>query len=189
PDLGKIHEGRGCQSIDVMTTEEDSVIKTSSSPSSLPSVETRLNETRLNRFNARARRIGWHEALQEECEQIGEKGSWYYRYVTDPARASFLELLGCRSEHTVLEVGSNAGQITVALARRVKAVCGLDVEPAYLRFTATRCEQEGLTNVQLTCGGDTCVLPFAADRFDFVILNLVFEWCGSKDTTRSLIES
>jgi SAM-dependent methyltransferase len=165
------------------------VTEPSSAPRSLPSVETRPNEARLNRLNTRARRIGWQEALQEEFEEIGGKDSWYYRYVMDPSRASFLELLGCRSEHTVLEVGSNAGQITVALARRVKAVYGLDVELAYLRFTAMRCQHEGLTNVQLACGGDTCVLPFAEDRFDFVILNLVFEWCGSRDTGRSLIES
>ena len=187
--MGELHEGRGYRSIDVMTTEDDSVTATSSSPPSLTSAETRENEARLDRFNARARRIGWQEALQEECDQIGGKGSWYYRYVADPSRASFLELLGCRPEQTVLEVGSNAGQITVALAKRVKAVYGIDVELPYLRFAAVRCEQEGLTNVRLACGGDTCVLPFAENRFDFVILNLVFEWCGSRDTGRSLIES
>jgi SAM-dependent methyltransferase len=162
--------------MDVMTTDDTPA-------------ETLPNEARLTRLNARARRIGWQDALREECEQIGGKDSWHYRYVTDPSRASFLELLECHSEHTVLEVGSNAGQITVALARRVKAVYGLDVELAYLKFTAMRCEQEGLTNVRLACGGETCVLPFAEDRFDFVILNLVFEWCGSRDHGRSLIES
>ena len=63
------------------------------SPGTVPSAEALPNAARLSRLNARARRIGWQDALREECEHIGGKDSWHYRYVTDPSRASFVELL------------------------------------------------------------------------------------------------
>jgi SAM-dependent methyltransferase len=143
----------------------------------------------LDELTAEARRIGWHAAFRVQCERLWGKNSSAYRYVADPARSSFLDLLDLGPQHAVLEVGTNAGQITEPLARRVGKVNGLDIVPVHLKFAAARCALQGLTNVELASGGDNCLLPFRDGYFDRVILNLVFEWVGSRNKSLTLIES
>jgi SAM-dependent methyltransferase len=143
----------------------------------------------LDELAQEARRTGWHAAFKAQCESLWGQDSSPYRYLADPARSSFLDLLDLGPEHTVLEVGTNAGQITEPLARRVGKLHGLDIVPAYLKFTGARCALQGVTNVELASGGDNCLLPFSEGYFDFVILNLVFEWVGSRNKPLTLIES
>jgi len=81
-----------------------------------------------------------------------------------------------------LEIGPGLGQFTANIARRVAKVHALEVVPGQARFTLERCRQEGADNVEAACGSDDCLLPYGDEMFDVVILNLVFEWCGSRDT-------
>lgn len=129
---------------------------------------------RLERLNRTAAALGWQQALK-----AAEGGERSQAYVSDPRRSAYLDLLPLAGA-AVLEIGASLGQHTAILARRARYVCALEVVPGQAEFIRTRCEQEGLTNVNVACGGDDCRLPYGSDLFDVVVLNLVFEWCGAR---------
>jgi SAM-dependent methyltransferase len=122
-------------------------------------------------------RDGWRSALN----QYFRSDPGVIRYVTDPARSRFVELLPLTRESTILELGSSHGQITTVLAQRAGFVHGLELDPAQAEFAAFRCRQEGHSHVSITCGGGDCLLPYADKTFDGVVINLVMEWCVAKD--------
>jgi ubiquinone/menaquinone biosynthesis C-methylase UbiE len=130
----------------------------------------------LERLNRLARENGWRPALRA----VYGDNDGFIRYVTDAERASFIELLPLTPDTDVLEIGPGLGQFTALLARRAKSVCALEVVAGQAEFAAERCRQEGMTNVHLAVGGDDCRLPYGDTTFDLVVLNLVFEWCGSR---------
>ena len=146
-----------------------------------PSIESEELRAKLERLNEAATRVGWQAALEEIYESTA--------YMTSETRLKFLELLPLTEESTILEIGAQHGQITRALARRVGFVHSLEVVPGFAQFAAEWCRQEGLTNVAVACGVDDCRLPFEDASFDGVVLNLVLEWCGSRDPSTPLEES
>lgn len=130
-----------------------------------------------DRLNAIASRDGWRRAL---VEVFGPDPA-ASQYATDPSRARFVELLPLTPESTVLELGSNLGQITCALAKRAGHVEGLEVAADQAQFAATRCLQEGHSHVSVRAGGGDCRLPYGDESFDGVVINLVLEWCAGAD--------
>ena len=145
-----------------------------------PQVETEERQRELDRLNEIADRDGWRPAV---LEILGSDS-----YVADPLRHKFLELLPLDKADTILEVVVQHGQITVQLAQ-VGFAHALEVVPGLARFAAARCMQEGLTNVEVGCGVDDCRLPYESGKFDGVVLNIVFEWCGSRDPSTDHVES
>jgi len=131
---------------------------------------------RLERLNQLTRTKGWRAALDE----VFADDAILVRYVTQPERKAFLHLLPITPQVDVLEIGPGMGQFTATLGRMAKSVCALEVVPGQAEFVAERCRQEGLSNVQVSIGGDDCRLPYADASFDVVVLSLVFEWCGSR---------
>jgi SAM-dependent methyltransferase len=131
----------------------------------------------LRRLNEMASSLGWREALAE----VYGNGSDLFRYVTDPKRLKFLDLLPLDAGSIVLEVGTGLGQITAGLAARAGMVFGLEVVPEQAEFVVCRCRQEGRNNVEMACGGDDCRLPYRDGSFDVVVANLVFEWCATRE--------
>jgi SAM-dependent methyltransferase len=147
-------------------------------------VESVEDAAQMERLNERARQTNWRAALAE----IYGADSGTYHYVTDSKRATWLDRLPMDSQTSVLEIGSSLGQITPLLAAQAKDVCALEVVSGQALFTAERCRQEGFQNVSVACGGDDCRLPYAADSFGLVVVNLVFEWCASRDSDEAPIE-
>jgi SAM-dependent methyltransferase len=145
------------------------------------SAEDDKTRAELDRLNALTGDKGWLEALHTVYERNPE----LVRYVTDPKRARFLDLLPLGPESQVLEIGPGLGQFTPLLAKRAKSVACLEVVEGQARFVAERCRQSGVDNVTVACGGDDCWLPHGDRSFSLVVLNLVFEWCGTRDSERS----
>ena len=133
---------------------------------------------RLEQLNLLAESMNWKEAL----ESVYRSNSGFVDYVANSERAKFIELLPLTQKSDVLEIGPGLGQFTAMLATRVRSVCALEVVEGQARFAATRCRQEGIKNVQFAVGGDDCRLPYNDGSFDVVVLNLVFEWCGSRSS-------
>jgi SAM-dependent methyltransferase len=135
-------------------------------------------ETELSRYTDENKAIelaktgGWRSAIEAVF------GPDVIAYSTDPARSKFLDLLPLSKSITALEIGVGLGQHTAELASRVKRLDTLEIRLVNAIFTKIRCEQEGITNVTFTCGGDDCRLPFPDASYDVVVLNLVLEWCG-----------
>ena len=132
---------------------------------------------RLDRLNELAADHGWHGALRA----VYADDPRLIAYVTDSSRSLFLDLLPIDGATDVLEIGPGLGQFTPLLAKRAKSVACLEVVEGQARFVAERCRQSGVDNVAVACGGDDCRLPYGDRKFDVVVLNLVFEWCGTRD--------
>lgn len=140
--------------------------------------ESAEERERLDRLNHLADEAGAVAALR----QVYGEASAMVRYVTDPGRAKFIELLPLTPQMHLLEIGPGLGQFTPMLAERVGQVAAIEVVEGQARFVRRRCEQAGRDNVAVACGGDDCRLPYADAMFDGVVLNLVLEWCGSRST-------
>jgi ubiquinone/menaquinone biosynthesis C-methylase UbiE len=118
-------------------------------------------------LNIIAREHGWRHAAQRHAETEGAPA---YAYICDEARADFQFLLSLPENARGLDVGSEWGTVSIALARRVAEVVALDTDPNLLQFVMTRARQEGLSNVHPICA-DLTELPFVDEYFDLVILN------------------
>lgn len=140
-------------------------------------VEDKQTHNTLVRLNRIAKEKNWHDALLE----VYGAESGMLRYVTERKRALFLDLLALSKESVVLEIGPGLGQFTPLIAKRVKRVYGLEVVAGQAEFAFERCRQEGANNVQIACGGDDCRLPYPDCTMDVVIMNLVFEWCSTRN--------
>jgi SAM-dependent methyltransferase len=121
-----------------------------------------------------AKAKGWRHALETQWD--GPMVS----YSGDRKRWKTFEPVPLTGNATVLEVGIGFGQHTGEIASRVAHLDALEVKLVNAMFAKTRCEQENIRNVTFTCGGDDCLLPFEDNRYDVVLFNLVFEWCGSE---------
>ena len=141
-----------------------------------PAAEDELTATRLERLNRLTREKGWQAGLRT----VYSDSAALVSYVTDGARASFIDLLPLTRDCDVLEIGPGLGQLTAFLARRVRSVCALEVVAGQAEFAAERCRQEGVQNVHFAVGGDDCRLPYEDQSFGLVVVNLVFEWCASR---------
>jgi SAM-dependent methyltransferase len=131
----------------------------------------------IDRLSAVAEQQGWRRALEEVLGLDADQA----RYVIDPARYRFVDHLPKGTESTILEVGSNLGQITCALAQKAGFVHGIEIAPESARFAAIRARQEGYSNVSIVAGGKDCRLPHEDAAFDGVVINLVLEWCAESD--------
>jgi SAM-dependent methyltransferase len=141
----------------------------------LAPVEDSATRARLAQLNELARGgMNWKNALEATQDRD------LLNYVVDVRRAAFVDLLPIAATDELLEIGPGLGQFTATLARRCRHVDALEVVPEQAEFTAIRSRQEGAGNVAVTIGGDDCRLPYGDRAFDGVVLNLVFEWCGSR---------
>jgi SAM-dependent methyltransferase len=140
-------------------------------------IEDEATRQRLDTLNSRALRIGWRAALEQT---LGDDQA-LMRYVSDPTRSRFLDLLPLAADRDVLEIGPGLGQFTALLAGKARTVSALEIVEGQARFVAARCAEDGLGNVRVACGGDDCTLPYASAGFDVVILSLVLEWCGGRN--------
>ena len=119
--------------------------------------------------------MGWKDALAATQEP------GMVRYVTDPGGPSFLDLLPSEPAERHPRDRPRHGPVHRAAGRRAAvSVNALEVVPEQAEFVAVRTRQEGFGNVSVAIGGDDCRLPYRDGAFDGIVLNLVFEWCGSR---------
>lgn len=130
-------------------------------------------ENGLLRMVRLAEARGWEHAVREL-----DPAGW--EYLVSASRNRYIDLLPLDANTDVLEIGASKGQHTALLAARSRFVDALEVEPLQARLAQLRCQNAGLTNVRIAVGGDDCVLPYDPARFDVVVLNYVFEWCGNR---------
>jgi SAM-dependent methyltransferase len=132
--------------------------------------------SQLDQMVARASMIG---CLPAVAETYGSD-SRMINYITDQSRHSYVSLLPIDRDAVVLEIGCALGQCTALLADKAKEVVAMDVVRGQAEFALLRCKELGLTNIHVAVAGDDGRLPYNDCSFDVVILNLVFEWCGSR---------
>ncbi len=145
------------------------------------SAESKETTEKLERLNEQAKSKGWLEALKD----IYSSDPGLIKYVTDKSRSIFLDLIPLTPNSDVLEIGPGLGQFTGLIASKVNKVYALEVVEGQAQFVKEHCRQINANNVEVACGGDDCMLPYQDQTFDVVILNLVFEWCGTREASGS----
>jgi SAM-dependent methyltransferase len=149
------------------------------------SAESPGDRALLSALNSLADSVGCSEAIR----QTYGDGSNLTSYVTDVSRSIFMDILPLSTQSSVLEIGPGLGQFTPLLAARSRHVSALEVVEGQAAFTRRRCLESNRTNVSVAAGGDDCVLPYRTASLDGVIMNLVLEWCGMRETRHALIDS
>jgi SAM-dependent methyltransferase len=89
------------------------------------------------------------------------------RLYRDPARV--VQLLDPRPEWTILDLGCGNGAFTLELARRVRRVVAVDVQPAMIDALEARVRDAGLGNVQARVAPAT-QLPLDDGMFDAALM-------------------
>lgn len=147
-------------------------------------VEDHETHKQLSELNEIAKKKNWKDALRD----VYGAESNIFKYVTNHERLIFLDLLELNKDSVVLEIGSGLGQFTSFIADYAKQVYGLEVVAGQAQFASERCRQLGKDNVKFACGGDDCRLPYPDQSMDIVIMNLVFEWCSTRNPDESSAE-
>ncbi|WP_300612400.1 class I SAM-dependent methyltransferase [Trebonia sp.] len=95
----------------------------------------------------------------------GEVAGFYHQYrrgypaaVIDMLTGAF----GLTGDDLVIDLGCGTGQLTLPIARRVRAVAGVDPEPDMLARARQAATEQGVTNVSWLLGADTDIPAFAA---------------------------
>ena len=107
---------------------------------------------------------------------------WSATYDVDPNRTRDLdaevtrEWLGGRRFRSILEIGCGTGKNTEFLATLAERVTAVDFSPGMLRQAKAKALAHGFAgNVEFATVDVTQPWPFAAERFDLLVCNLVLE--------------
>jgi ubiquinone/menaquinone biosynthesis C-methylase UbiE len=93
-----------------------------------------------------------------------------------------LERLGIEPEAGVVDLCCGDGLFTIPLARTVRRVAAIDLDPAMLALARDRAVAEGLTNCTFTVGDAYDLAKLVADHVDWVLIANTFH--GVPDKTR-----
>ncbi|MFK3981682.1 class I SAM-dependent methyltransferase [Micromonospora sp. NPDC050397] len=112
----------------------------------------------------------------------GEVVDFYHRYRRGYP-AEVVEALATAfhlGDDTVIDLGCGTGQLTVPVARRVRAVIGVDPEPDMLARARSAATAAGVTNVTWALGADTDLPAMAAllgtGRLGAVTIGQALHW-------------
>jgi ubiquinone/menaquinone biosynthesis C-methylase UbiE len=99
-----------------------------------------------------------------------------------PRPGEMLERLGIEPEAGVVDLCCGDGLFTIPLARTVRHVAAIDLDPAMLALARDRAFAEGLTNCTFTVGDAYDLAKLVADHVDWVLIANTFH--GVPDKTR-----
>jgi ubiquinone/menaquinone biosynthesis C-methylase UbiE len=108
------------------------------------------------------------EQVKQRQQQTWSSGDYArIAWLTSPLADVLCEAVDLRAGATVLDVASGTGNVALAAARRFATVTSSDYVPALLDVGRRRAEAEKLTITFREA--DAEALPFADDRFDYVL--------------------
>lgn len=151
------------------TSNETGAIRVCEDVSAIEDVST---QEKARALISDARELGCIAALQRHKHNV--------KYLTDPQREKYIDLIDLRATDDVLEIGSSMGQHTRRMAPKCRSLQALEVVKFQAEFCRLWCDEDGLDNVYVTAGGASGHLPFENAAFDVVTSNYVLEWCASR---------
>jgi ubiquinone/menaquinone biosynthesis C-methylase UbiE len=124
----------------------------------------------------------------------GEVADFYHRYrrgypaaVIDTLTGAF----GLTRDDIVIDLGCGTGQLTLPIARRVRAVAGVDPEPDMLARARRAAAEQSVANVTWLLGADTDVPALAAllgdQRAGAVTIGQALHWMRCRELFPALV--
>ena len=124
----------------------------------------------------------------------GEVAGFYHRYrrgyppaVIDTIVGAF----GLTSDDVVIDLGCGTGQLTLPIARQVRAVAGVDPEPGMLARARRAAADQGIRNASWLLGADTDVPALAAllgsRRAGAITIGQALHWMGYRELIPALV--
>ena len=124
----------------------------------------------------------------------GEVAGFYHQYrrgyppeVIDTLTGAF----GLSTDDVVIDLGCGTGQLTLPIARWVRAVAGMDPEPDMLARARQAAAQQGIRNASWLLGADTDILALAAllgdRRAGAVTIAQALHWMGYRELIPRLV--
>ncbi|MDP9172625.1 MAG: class I SAM-dependent methyltransferase [Planctomycetota bacterium] len=106
-------------------------------------------------------------AVVQEFYETGESQvDWLFETVRRFVRPDFAPV-------SALDFGCGVGRLTIPLAKKCKAVVGVDVSTGMLRKAQERCDQIGIKNITLVKGDDD--LSQVGNKFDLIASYIVLQ--------------
>lgn len=130
-----------------------------------------------------ARTMGWRRVTSETETVVG-------RYISDPIRTMFLELVRISPGERLLDLGAGWGSLSMQIAKRYPAVevFALDKTLEGLLFLNIVKEQERLSNLHIA-RVDAADIPMEDSSIDVAIVIGVLEWAGESMKNLSPVEA
>lgn len=108
---------------------------------------------------------GETDAVRQRFAATADRVGEHADAAADRLRDELRRFLRLRGDERVLDIGTGAGAVAVALAPLVGSVVAVDAVPELLEEARRRAEAEGLGNVELV-EGDATALSFPPGSFD-----------------------
>jgi ubiquinone/menaquinone biosynthesis C-methylase UbiE len=124
----------------------------------------------------------------------GDVAGFYQRYRRGYPPAVIDKLVGefgLTSDDIAIDVGCGTGQLTLPIARRVRAVAGVDPEPDMLARARRAAAEQHITNVTWLLGADTDMPALAAllggQRAGAVTIGQALHWMNYRELFGTLL--
>ncbi|MFJ9442085.1 class I SAM-dependent methyltransferase [Kitasatospora sp. NPDC101235] len=124
----------------------------------------------------------------------GDVAGYYAKYrrgyppeAVDALQATF----GLQADDAVLDLGCGTGQLALPLARRVRAVIGMDPEPDMLRLAGEAAARQGIGNATWVLGADSDVPALGAllgqRSLAMTVIGNALHWMRHDELFRALV--
>ncbi|MDF1794572.1 MAG: metalloregulator ArsR/SmtB family transcription factor [Thalassobaculaceae bacterium] len=133
-------------------------------------VETDLARLETIRVRRSERATAYFQENAEQWEDL--RGLYVDDALVD---ASLMEAVRAEPVESLLDIGTGTGRVLEQLADHVTSAVGVDNAKPMLEIARDKLDRAGLNNCQVRLA-DMYHLPFPADRFDAVTLNMVLHY-------------
>jgi SAM-dependent methyltransferase len=124
----------------------------------------------------------------------GEVAGFYHQYRRGYPPAvidTLIGTFGLTGDDIVFDVGCGTGQLTLPIARRVRAVAGVDPEPDRLARARQAAAEQGIRNANWLLGADTDIPALAAllggRRAGAVTIGQALHWMDYRELIPALV--
>lgn len=156
--------------VGAVTKTKDGIVTETQSAGSYSDIPAEQTKTLLSRLAVQP----WRQVVKALYEH---QNPWLYRIVTDPSRATPMELFEIHPDCCCLDVGSGWGQLAVPMSAAGCRVVALDLTLERLRALRYIAGQEGVT--LSLAKGNILSFPFREGTFDIALFNGALEWVGT----------
>ena len=132
--------------------------------------------------------------MGEDLGFRGETAGFYHQYrrgYPPPVIDALTGAFGLTSSDVAIDIGCGTGQLTLPIARKVRAVAGVEPEPDMLARARQAAAEQAVTNVSWVLGADTDIPALAAllgtRRAGVIAIGQALHWMNYRELIPALV--